>query len=282
MNYSVNIYKSIKDATTNTKVDLIKFLTTTKYKETVELHRKTYNETGSKHVKNLLPLITPSCTFSKREIASAEDYQQLICIDIDNISEDKLVEVKRELRDYSEVLFMARSVSGDGLFVIIKTDCDVSGHLDAYLKLEEWFLEEFDVTTDAACKDITRLRCASYDADYYYNPEATGMSVPPMVLKPKTDQANYTVKSTKKFNFNVEEYLQKCYDGYSYDDDYGSGVIEGFSSGSRNHWTYKRACKLKEEGLSFNDATVLLQQFGQQDFTANEIYNTVNSAYKRI
>ncbi|MCH9665297.1 MAG: hypothetical protein K0U41_05555 [Gammaproteobacteria bacterium] len=249
MDYKVNIYKNSKDSSSNEKVDLLTFLTTDKYKDKIMDYRDQYNaykvrllrwtdgDKPKKPPKVGIPMVTISGTFSYRDKAHLEDYSRLICVDVDNI--DDVDRVFNELKKYANVWFMGRSASGAGLMVIIRLDCGVERHLDAYYKLEEWFKEELSVDIDAACKDVSRARYASYDPDYYHNADATVMSVPPCLVKePKGFKKVSAFRTSVDSDDNFKQWLNLV-------DKYQSEFVDG--NGWR--WLTHKAFEAKDRGI---------------------------------
>ena len=56
--------------------------------------------------------------------------------------------------------------------ITVRTGKKQNHFLNHYYALEEE-MKSFGITIDKNCKDITRLRFATYDEDYYYNPAAS-------------------------------------------------------------------------------------------------------------
>ena len=180
-----SIYKNSFDADTNLQVDMFTFLTSDKYKDRVLSYRDKYRDYKAKKAngeqvtkpkKDGIPMITPSGVFSYRSLDNLVHFNKCICIDIDGIENPE--EIKDMLREYANIWFCGLSTSGEGLFAIVKIDCEQDRFLDAFYKLQEWFRDSFKIEVDMARKDIVGARYASYDPNYHYNPDATEMSVP--------------------------------------------------------------------------------------------------------
>ncbi len=170
----VSMYQGTKD-NTGIEVNLKDFLLSDRYKAVAEEIRKGATPDERHEIKDKykaqIPCITPSGLFSKRGKDHLTKATGLIGIDIDykdNI--EVMAQVPEILSNLPYVLYASKSISGDGYFALIKlaTD-DFRGH---YLAIEKE-LKGYGITTDKSCKDISRLRFASYDESPYYNPDAT-------------------------------------------------------------------------------------------------------------
>ena len=134
-------------------------------------------------VKNI-NAITFSCLFKEgdyRKGANIISNTNIMCIDIDDkgvaqyiISrKDKepnysLHEYKKELFNKLPCIYSGISVSGTGIFLLIRYE--EAEHLDVFLDIQNYFEKEYSVKIDAACKDVNRLRFATYDVSSYILP----------------------------------------------------------------------------------------------------------------
>ncbi len=170
----VSLYQGATD-NTGVQVNLKDFLFSDKYKSIAEEIRKGATPDERHEIKNKyksqIPCITPSGLFSKRSKDHLTKATGLIGIDIDyKDNVEVMAQVPDILKQLPYVLYASKSISGDGYFALVQlaTD-DFKGH---YLAIEKE-LKGYGITTDKSCKDITRLRFASYDDSPYYNPDAT-------------------------------------------------------------------------------------------------------------
>ena len=174
LDVEVSLYKGVSD-NVGTTVNLKDFLFTEQYKTIAEEIRKGNTIEERHDIKNKyrssLPCATISGRFSERKRDKIVDYSGLIAIDIDyKGNEDIISQVPEILKKMDFIIYAGKSISGDGYFAICKIDkpeC-LKQH---YLALEQDF-KECGITLDASCKDITRLRFASYNPEPYYNPYA--------------------------------------------------------------------------------------------------------------
>ena len=171
----VSSYPNVTD-TTGTEVNLKDFILSGKYKEVAEQIRCgiTADERHDikKQLYNQIPAVTVSGRFSQHNSEHLIEASGLICIDIDwKDNVDIMPQVPSILQKLKYVAYCGKSISGDGYFAIIPIENPKHFKQHFYALEEE--MKSYGIIIDKSCKDITRLRYASYDADGYYNPNAT-------------------------------------------------------------------------------------------------------------
>ena len=171
----VSSYPNVTD-TTGTEVNLKDFILSGKYKEVAEQIRCgiTADERHDikKQLSNQIPAVTVSGRFSQHNSEHLIEASGLICIDIDwKDNVDIMPQVPSILQKLKYVAYCGKSISGDGYFAIIPIENPKHFKQHFYALEEE--MKSYGIIIDKSCKDITRLRYASYDADGYYNPNAT-------------------------------------------------------------------------------------------------------------
>lgn len=171
----VSSYPNVTD-TTGTEVNLKDFILSGKYKEVAEQIRcgVTADERHDikKQLYNQIPAVTVSGRFSQHNSEHLIEASGLICIDIDwKDNVDIMPQVPSILQKLKYVAYCGKSISGDGYFAIIPIENPKHFKQHFYALEEE--MKSYGIVIDKSCKDITRLRYASYDADGYYNPNAT-------------------------------------------------------------------------------------------------------------
>lgn len=173
----VSMYPGVIDKTCQETVSLKDFLMTDKYKDVATLIRSGRNS-DERHdlkvnYKGKLPCVTPSGIFSVREGKSLTQHSGLLCIDIDLKDNPGGVmdKVPSLLESLPYVAYASKSISGDGYFAIVPLE-HPTHHLEHYLAIEKEFKDEYGIVLDKQCKDVCRLRFATYDESPYYNPQA--------------------------------------------------------------------------------------------------------------
>lgn len=123
--------------------------------------------------KNTLRGVTASGEFTYRSSNNLIKHSGFICIDIDEKDQPEgtdLKKVKADLKKDSYVFALHHSVSGFGLCPYFKIE--IEKHLEAFLGLEKYLLDNYNVIIDQSCKDVSRYRFVSYDPDLYINKKA--------------------------------------------------------------------------------------------------------------
>ena len=121
-----------------------------------------------------MPCITPSGVFQNRLESSLIHHSGYVCIDVDRIS-NRIFELdmaKQQLgAKYPSLYYAGLSISGQGLCLIFRI-LDSQYHHDHYAALIQTLNKDFSVLADPTCKNIARLRIASYDPFPYFNVNA--------------------------------------------------------------------------------------------------------------
>jgi hypothetical protein len=157
-------------------VNLFDFLTDQTHKDTIAWIRRSDKETR-KTLKATLPCITVSGIFEKRSAKGLIKHSGLMCIDIDagdNPDITDFANLRDQLKNIKNVAYAGLSVSAQGVFCIIPIE-HTDKHKESFLALEECF-RQIGIQIDPLCKDVSRLRVASYDEDAYLNEDAVVFS----------------------------------------------------------------------------------------------------------
>lgn len=156
------------------------FLFTDKWKSNVEHLRELIKHYGSekaakatdeyKNTKKMLPCATLSGKFKTRKGTNLIQHTGYICLDIDRGDNTNISDwdnVKFALTHRPEVALLMKSCSGLGYFALVKL-AHPDQHKEQYLSLEHEYAA-LGISLDKACKDVTRLRFATWDDNYYLN-----------------------------------------------------------------------------------------------------------------
>ena len=172
LNVTVSYCKNHKDQKPS-EINLYEFLTDGRFKEQVIALRNATQEKQST-LKDSLPVCTVSGLFGSRKGDSLISASNLICIDIDEKDNTELTDfdsLKERISECPYVLFCAHSARGKGYFCIIQI-ADSGKFKEHFFSLEKDF-KRAGITIDKSCKDINRLRYATYDSEPYINLNAT-------------------------------------------------------------------------------------------------------------
>lgn len=244
--------------------------------------------TIANQLKLALPPICFSGTFSKRDDSGLLQYSQLVCIDVDDVSD--LNTLKKELKQVPYVYSCFVSPSGKGLKILVFHDCpDHSRHGDIYWHIGEQLglTGRSDLTFDTHCSNISRACFFSYDPNLVINSKAETLKVDVSALKPRPKPSASlsswdslptipsvpipsTVEELKKLKESLVKDLEQFERFYS------------FYPGIRNRNLNILVCKLRSNGYPEELVSIYLQLYygGQHsDFTTAEIKRCVSSVY---
>ena len=189
LNRKISIYASYFSAESRIAT-LGEFLFDKATRKAVDAIRSIEDKATRDEEKKKLPAATISGVFDGGHSgAKLVEHSGLMCIDVDskhNPNINDWEEFKHQLSRIRFVAYAGLSISGRGIFAIIPIPkCDAAKHKEYFLALEEAF-SKCGVVIDPNCKEINRLRGASYDDNYYLNTNAaTFTKLPKPKPKPK-------------------------------------------------------------------------------------------------
>lgn len=162
------------------------------------------NKTDEKKAKKLktdnLPAVTISAVFNNyRRIDLAEKLNPIIVVDIDkqdNIQVEDWEKLKKDVMTIDGVFFSSLSCRGEGIFAFVYIDLE-KDFAKLFKALQDEFREKLGITIDKNCKDITRLRFASYDSDMKIKPEVNMFS-----KEAEIENKTEFTESTGEFNWD--------------------------------------------------------------------------------
>ena len=235
----MSLYKGVSD-NIGTVVNLKDFLFTDQYKDIANEIRKGATIEDRHEIKNkyrtALPCATICGRFAERKRDKIASYSGLMAIDIDyKDNKDIISEVPNILKQMDFIVYAGLSISGDGYFAICKIH-DPKRLKEHYLDLEQEF-KGYGITLDKSCKDTTRLRFASYNAEPYYNPNA--LTYYKLVEEQKKEMNVSATMKPQDYHFHTTSYdsYKKVEEGIKYlkehnlslPDDYNSWFKVGMS-----------------------------------------------------
>lgn len=169
----VSLFRDYSNPKPIGEIDLLEFLLTSTYQQQVEEIRRCTDKARRRELKSKLSAITPSGIFSKRSNAGLIRHSGIICVDVDqqdNAGISDWEALKSSISDLQGLWYAGRSVSGNGLFLLFKVKYPEK-HLEHFAALARE-LTGRGIAVDQACKDVARLRGASYDPNPFFNPDA--------------------------------------------------------------------------------------------------------------
>ena len=197
LNVNVGLYKNYRN-NTGTEIDLFRFLTTPNKNFDLEKLRLKYPDKArfNKKVKDNLPAITPSGIFKPtRATDNLVKHTGLMAVDIDfDAQKIDMDVIFNKMKELNYIAYLGKSCGGKGLFGIMPIAYPEK-HNFHFLSIEKNLLS-MGIVIDTNCKDITRTRLYSYDADAYFNLNAVPYS---FLYVPPVNQYNY-VTTTLDFD----------------------------------------------------------------------------------
>lgn len=199
---------------TNGRVaSLAEFLNDASSHHLIQQIRKTEDKTERTRLKSGLPCATISAICPDgRKADDAFEHTGLICIDIDgqdNPGFGSGAELKAEVCRVVEVAYCSLSASGKGCFAIFRLS-HPENHLGHFLALQRLFKSRLGIVIDGQCKDVKRLRFATYDSEPYINDNAEPFRITDAATKPKPNPTKTTVVlGQRTWNESPEATLDK-------------------------------------------------------------------------
>jgi len=217
---------------------------------------------GNDELKKKLPCITFSGIFSQRNKSGLVEHSGLMVLDFDKV--DNPVWYKDELKKNKHFVLLFISPSGNGVKGVIKINpCDSEAHSKIFKK----FSDDFDLNyLDISGSNVDRVCFESYDKDAYVNYNAEvydpilindGYSVTERVPVLPINDDSKKIDLISKFNWKKD-----------------------FVKGKRNSFILDISGAFCEYGVSEFNAINYLSQYVGNDFTQNELENTVKNAYR--
>lgn len=129
--------------------------------------------------KKHLPAVTFSATFNKKRTSeNLINYNPLIVIDIDKLSNEQIIENYDQLLNDEFVFSFWRSPSNKGFKGLVSVEFKIENneidldklHKSAFKKLSDYFFNNYNIELDKSGSDITRLCFLSFDNDLVLKP----------------------------------------------------------------------------------------------------------------
>jgi hypothetical protein len=262
-----------------------------------EIRRKIRNGDikGADNIKRTLLAFTPSGRFEKgRRLENLVEYTNILVLDIDKLSEDELIALKKKIAACIYTLACFVSPSGHGLKVLVCVSTGQHEHLQTFITLQKYYENLTGAVIDASGKDITRLCYLSMDSELYYNPGATIFDphdpAITLVIDPRPDPPafrGYMTYDTATGEAKADPAPKKPVepDKKRISDIYANSIAHverslNFVEGSRNNFVFNLALQLRRGGLAEGAALFLLLQ--DYNFDEREVRNCVKSAYRYV
>jgi hypothetical protein len=244
--------------------DVLERIKVGKSKHIIDQIASTTDETKQKMLKNCLPAILFSGTFSQRNAVSIIEHSGLICLDFDKFDTiEQLSQYRQSFIDDKYTFSVFVSPRNNGLKVLVKIPKDIVNHKRYFEALNKYYNNPY---FDIHCSDICRICFESYDPNIYINQES---EVWTELIEEDIYEVTEEVRIPIKSDNEIISRLLKWFSKFS------------MASGERNANLFKLASALNDYGISKNEALRVCLQYQQKDFSEREIDTTVKSAYKK-
>jgi hypothetical protein len=174
LNVSVSAYKRVDRLHKTYRVNLLKWLTNTKYEHILEKIRNEDDKNTRRELKkNMLPIITPSGIFSKKNDACLLEHSGLIAIDIDlqdNMHITNFDSLKEEISNITNIAYLGLSAGGKGYWGLIPIK-HKTHHKFHYSAVIDCFAK-IDIILDPHTIALSSCRYYSVDRNAYFNHRA--------------------------------------------------------------------------------------------------------------
>lgn len=177
----ISVFRSVDNPNPISTIDIDMFLDTIKsgmYCKEVEQVRSAITQGKAKEeiaiLKKSIQCVTVSGTFSRRRASDLINHSGFICIDIDDIKD--IDEVRANVYADPYLFGGFKSISGNGLALIFRIKPEK--HADMFESLQAYLYKQYSIVPDVACRDVSRLRIASFDPDAHINKKAHLFNIP--------------------------------------------------------------------------------------------------------
>ena len=236
-------------------------------KDLVMKIRSENSKSTRNELKKELPAICFSGIFSQRRDDAMVEHSGLLCLDFDGYgSRSDMLEDKETFSKDRYVYSVFISPSGKGLKVLVKIPRDRDNHTKYFDSIQEHFNSPY---FDKSTKNISRVCYESYDPLIFTNQEPEMWT---KVLEQKykevttIDAPTLPITDKGKVADILLRWWEKKYP---------------MSDGSRNNNMYVIASAFNDFGVEKSTAQFILRQYEQEDFNADEINTTIDSAYRQ-
>lgn len=269
-----SLFKNFNEVVENKNIiEILNNIQSGTYKNQITYLRKSLadNKTeAAERAKKSLPAFTPSATFKGgRKMEFLQQYNQLVVLDIDKLSLEKLTGTKQKAKENEFVFSIFISPSGNGLKVFVKVNSELEQHKEAFIKLQEYFEKLLEIEIDKSGKDSTRLCFVSFDSELYLNENASVFSILESCHSEPVEESHLKSDKHQSSTDNYTTIYEHCVRF--------TEKKESFMEGNRNNFVFQLANNLNRKGLPESMALgYLLADYGYND---KEVTEAVKSAY---
>ena len=209
-----------------------------KFADQINAIRSELDEKKQKKLKEKLEAAVLAGICESKTDEGVRLYSGFMGIDFDHL-DDRLIEVKEQLKNDPYTYAVFASCRGKGLYVVVKVD--PNRWADAFKALEHYYLHEYGLIIDASCKNISRSRFVSSDADLFQNEESILFKnyLKPSERKKLEKPVGPYVHTSSDIEFVFQQIEEREKDlTTTYDDWYriGLALVSKFGEGGREYF----------------------------------------------
>ena len=173
---------------------------------------------SAKKTKNQLPCVTFAGKFKNTgKIEDCEIYNYLLILDIDKVSDIDMPQYQTYFQQDQYVIAFWKSPSGNGWKGIIPLEKEgMEGiehnkfHFNAFIQIEKYFLEKYNIQLDKSGKDISRQCYLSSDSNIVIKDQCLKFKIDTNNLvehtihtRPNDKKPPYKIDDIAKINLNI-------------------------------------------------------------------------------
>jgi predicted P-loop ATPase len=191
-----------------------------------------------KEEKKKLLAFTPSGRFEGgRKLEYLQRYSQYLILDIDDLSYDKAVVLKKLASEIPYTYACFISPSREGLKILVKVDSKAIFHKLAFLQVQEYYEKHLKVKIDPSGKDIPRLCFYSYDKDLFLSTYSETFNTLIAMIEKDIEKVVQQIEANRiDLTANYKDWISIC---FALIDALGDGAREHFHRVSKFHPAYK-------------------------------------------
>lgn len=265
---NVTIYKKATDVSNGFTKDVLFCLERIKQgksKDKIEWLRSLSSKEYDKN-KSQLPGVCFNGVFEYRSIAGIKEHSGLIVLDFDKFeSMEDTIDFKNSICDDKYIFACWISPSGTGIKALVKIPAEINNHKEYFKALKKHYNHP---NWDDSGSDVSRFCFESYDPDLFLNENS--LTWERIEIPEVEDIGNSDVTIAIKSDNIIINNLVKWFDSKF-----------SVSNGNRNNNLFKLASAFNDFGISKSVAEHTLYQYESDGFERKEIYNLLNSAYKK-
>lgn len=215
--------------------------------------------------KKQLPLATACCTIKAGHTRSKKNISEMNGFYIADIDDDVSDDLFNDLKNDKYTCIIHRSAGGKGVCIFVKIN--PKKFLESFYDLAQYYLDNYNVSIDQACKDEARARFISYDPYIYENPDSQKFIS--TYKKPKEKPRQEYLFAEDDFGRIIKELEGKdiCQGDYKRYLDVGFAIASKFGENGFHYYDticrggdkydsqriekdYKRFCKGSNDGIT--------------------------------